>query len=289
VDDPDALTLRSLAADAGDAPDAGGSAADVAADLARVEADGPPFLVAVTAEVRARLGEVAAATSWSVRRGNEPVAAVRAVRLRWDGTSSDAPAGGAGEAVARAGEDGADTLAVLDVRVAAEARGQGIGGVLLARTAALAADVGCRRTLVLLRPHAKAAHPLTPFVRYLAAVRDDGQPFDPWLRVAWRAGLQPVRSVDRSLVASAPLVRWSAWSGRRFPTSGPELVPGAIKPTIVEFERGEGRYREPHLWAASRADLAVPAPGDAGWVAALAHVGIVPGDRAHREVKRRRA
>lgn len=253
-----------------------------------IEADGPPFLFSATAPARAHLDEVAADTTWLAADDGEPVAVVRAVRLRWDGTPSDAPAWGLTEAVARAGEIGADTLAVLDVRVAGPARGHGIGRAVLERLTTLAADAGCGRCLVLLRTHAKADHPLTPYARYLAAVRDDGRPFDPWLRSAWLAGLRPVRGIDRSLITTAPLERWSTWTGRTFPTSGPELVPGAIKPAIVEYERREGRYREPHLWSAPAGDLTAPPPDDASWIDCLAHVGITPGDRTHREVRRSR-
>jgi GNAT superfamily N-acetyltransferase len=276
--DTDALDFRSLAADPA-----------VAADLAGLEEEGPRFLVDSTATARRHLDEVAAATTWVGRgRDGEALVAVRAVRLRWDGSAEGAPAGGLLEAVARAGEDDADTLAILDVRVRTAVRRRGLGRATLARSSDLAREAGCLRTLVLLRTHAKVDHPLTPYVRYLAATRPDGRPFDPWLRQAWAVGLRPVRGVDRSLIASAPLERWASWAGRPFPTSGPELVPGAIKPAIVEFERGEGRYREPHLWAAAEHDLASPPPGGSGWVASLGHVGLVPGDRAHREVKRRR-
>lgn len=260
-----------------------------ATELAELERDGPRFLVDATAPARHHLDEAAPDTTWVGRdAAGAAVVAVRGVRLRWDGTSDDAPASGAVEAVARAGEEAADTLVVLGVRVRADARRRGIGRATLAATTELAREAGCQRALVLLRTHAKAAHPLTPFVRYLAATRDDGHPFDPWLRQAWTAGLRPVRSVDRSLVVAAPLARWVDWAGHPFPTSGPELVPAAIKPAIVEFERDEGRYREPHLWAAHADDLERPPPRDAGWSAALAHVGLVPGDRAHREVLRRR-
>jgi GNAT superfamily N-acetyltransferase len=259
---------------------------ELASAVGAVEADGPPFLVALTARHRTHLDTVAPESTWLVEVDGAVVGAVRAVRLCWDGTPGDAPAGGAGEAVGRAGEPGADTLVVLDVRVATAHRGRGYGRRLLDRSDDLTTAVGCRRTLVLLRPHAKVAHPLTPFVRYLAALDPDGDPFDPWLRTAWRAGLVPVRGVDRSLVASAPLAAWEDWCGRRFPTSGPELVPGAIKPAIVEFERGEGRYREPHLWAAPRSSLVAAVPST--WTDALAAVGLVPGDRSHREPARRR-
>jgi hypothetical protein len=251
---------------------------------AAVERDVPPFLAELTAAHRAHVAEVAPACQWLVHEGDLPVAVVRGVPLRWDGRPDDAPAGGAGEAVRRAGEVDADTLAVLDVTVAFGARGRGVGGALLSDLVAQRPG-GLERVLVLVRPHAKREYPLLPFPRYVSSVREDGQPFDPWLRAAWRAGLVPVRGVDRSLVARAPLDAWRRWLGQRVPGSGPYLIEGAIKPAILELERGEGRYREPHLWMAAGTE------GDTGgrpWPEALAAVGVVAGDRRHREVRRER-
>jgi GNAT superfamily N-acetyltransferase len=252
-----------------------------------IERDLPPFLAELTRHQRDRLAEVDPACTWLVHDDDLPVASVRAVRLRWDGDPATAPGGGAGEVMARAGEPEADTLVVVDVTVAFGARGRGIGAAVLRGLEQRAVEVGAPRLLVLLRPHAKAAYPLVPFGRYVSATVADGtgSPFDPWLRAAWDAGLVPARAVDRSLVARAELDVWQRWLGGPVPGSGPYLVEGAIKPAIVEVERGEGRYREPHLWAAPRR-LLPDAPAD--WVAALAAIGVVAGDRSHREVRRER-
>ncbi len=250
---------------------------------AAIERDAPPFLAELTHGHRQHLTATAPELSFVVLEEGRPVAVVRAVRLRWDGSSGGAPGAGAGEALARAGEPGAKTFAVLDVMVAFGARGRGIGRRVLAALDDRRRETGLERLLVLLRPHTKADYPLVPFARYAAFTRDDGEPFDPWLRTAWQVGLRPVRGVDRSLVARAGLDDWRRWLEVELPGSGPYLVPGAIKPAILETERDEGRYREPHLWAA-------PGPtSHVGWIDALAAAGVVAGDRQHREVRRRRS
>lgn len=254
--------------------------------LTDIERDAPPFLAELTRGHRGRLTAAAPATSWVVSEGDLPVAAVRGVTLVWDGSSDGAPAGGVGEALDRAGEPGADTLAVLDVTVAYGARGRGVGSAVLTELGARRAELGLARTLLLLRPHAKARYPLIPFARYASFTRADDQPFDPWFRAAWGAGFVPVLGVDRSLNARADLASWAHWLGVEVPGSGPYLVDGAIKPAIVEVERDEGRYREPHLWAAVGGATGTDGTG-ADWVAALSRAGVVAGDRAHREPKRR--
>ncbi|HSK24020.1 MAG TPA: hypothetical protein VK906_12625 [Egicoccus sp.] len=258
------------------------------------ERDAAPFLVALTERHRGHLDASAPESQFvGLDAEGAPLVVVRAVALRWNGTTSDAPAGGAGDVV-EAGEtaasaDGADTLAVLDVRVRADRRGQGIGRRVLGELPGLAAAAGLDRLLLLVRPHAKQHHPLVPFARYVAATDASGRPLDGWLAAAWDAGLHPVLAVDRSLRARAPLADFARWYGRAFPTSGPYLLPGAIKPAVVELERAEGRYREPHLWMAPAADLAQRAveasalrvPEDA-WRRALAATGLVVHGRRHR-------
>ena len=255
--------------------------------LESIEADvAARFLVELTRQRRQRLAEDLPELSWVVLGEAGPVAAVRAARLRWDGTPDGAPAAGAAEALGRAGEDGADTLAVLDVTVAAAARGHGVGRAVVAGLDERRRDHGLGRTLLLLRPHAKVAYPLIPFGRYASSVTGDGAPFDPWFRTAWQAGYRPVLGVDRSLEARADVAAWQRWLGLEVPGSGPYLVPGALKPAIVELERDEGRYREPHLWVGATGPPRPPA--DADWVTALAEAGVVAGDRSHREVRRER-
>jgi ribosomal protein S18 acetylase RimI-like enzyme len=270
---------------------------ELAAAIAAVEADGPPFLAALTAGHRRLLGTRWPAWQWVASSADdEPLAVVRAVPIRWDGTTEDAPGAGLGRLLGEV-EDGsdtvADTLAVVDLTVHPAHRGGGVGPRVLAELEARRTAAGLERLLVLVRPHAKRHHPLVPFARYLTAVDDDGRPRDGWLAAVWEAGFHPVRGVDRSLVARAPVAAWERWYGRSFPTSGPYLVEGAIKPAIVELERDEGRYREPHLWVAPAANLArrtveaaeLRRPEDA-WRRALAAAGVVAGSRRHREVRR---
>jgi GNAT superfamily N-acetyltransferase len=268
-----------------------------AARIAGIVEGGPPFLAELTADHRARLHERWPTHQWlGGVRASESRAVVSAVAIRWDGTTAGAP-GGVGTLIGEADprDDGADTLAVVDLAVHPSVRGQGLGSRVLAELDELRATAGLERLLVLLRPHAKRHHPLVPFARYLSAVDAAGRPRDGWLAAAWEAGLHPVRGVDRSLVARAPVAAWERWYGRPFPTSGPYLIDGAIKPAIVELERDEGRYREPHLWVAPRTHLAqrtvVPdelrSPAE-GWRRALAAAGVVAGSRRHREPRRPR-
>jgi hypothetical protein len=53
---------------------------------------------------------------------------------------------------------------------------------------AAAADHGLGALIAPVRPTLKDRYPLTPMERYALWERDDGLPFDPWLRVHRRLG-----------------------------------------------------------------------------------------------------
>jgi GNAT superfamily N-acetyltransferase len=270
---------------------------ELAGEAIGIEAGGPPFLTELSAAHRRLLDERWPGFQLIASTVDDgPIAVVRAVPIRWDGTTDGAPGAGLGRLLGGATDADdtvADTLAVVDLTVHPEHRGRGLGPQLLAALDTRPAAAGLERLLVLVRPHAKRHHPLVPFARYLTATDEEGRPRDGWLAAVWEAGFHPVRGVDRSLVARAPVAAWERWYGRPFPTSGPYLVAGAIKPAIVELERDEGRYREPHLWVAPAAHLTqrtIEATtlrrSEDAWRRSLAAAGVVAGSRRHREVRR---
>jgi ribosomal protein S18 acetylase RimI-like enzyme len=272
----------------------------LADQLRAVESSGPAFLAELTARHREQLSRSHPGEQWLYVAAGRVEAVVRGLALPWDGTSGGAPEAGVGGAMVLADTadtadtaDDVDTLAVLDLTVIPDRRGRGLGRHLLGDLDALRERGGRQRLLLLVRPHAKDRHPLVPFARYVTATDEAGRPRDGWLAAAWESGFHPVLGVDRSLVARAPVAVWERWYGSAFPTSGPYLLPGAIKPAIVEYEIDEGRYREPHLWMAPRKHLAqrtvdpaaLRVPQDA-WRRALAAAGLVAGSRRHRQVRR---
>jgi hypothetical protein len=98
------------------------------------------------------------------------------------------------------------------------------------------------------RPTLKSAYPLAPFERYVGWKRDDGAPFDPWLRVHWRLGAEFLKIMPESLIVAGTLSEWEEWTGMSFPESGPYVVPGALQPVLMDLERNEGRYEDPNVW-----------------------------------------
>lgn len=77
--------------------------------------------------------------------------------------------------------------------------------------------------------------------------REDGSPFDPWLRVHRRLGAEFLRVMPRSLVVTGSVSKWEEWTSMAFPESGRYVVPGALQPVSIDRERDVGRYEDPNV------------------------------------------
>ena len=84
--------------------------------------------------------------------------------------------------------------------------------------------------------------------RYARWVRDDGLPFDPWLRVHARAGAALVGVCPSSMRVTGTVAEWEEWAEMAFPESGEYIVPGALVPVTISREDDLGIYVEPNVW-----------------------------------------
>ena len=180
------------------------------------------------------------------------VAAGNSVPLFWDGELDGLP-GGVAEAIGRGAGDlesgraptvASALLAVVDP----EHQGRGLSAVVLRAMRDVAAGKGLGALIAPVRPTMKDRYPLTPMERYWRWERDDGLPFDPWLRVHRRLGAGFLRVAPRSMRVTGTVGEWEGWTGMRFPESGPYVVPGALCPVRMDLERDVGLYEEPNVW-----------------------------------------
>ncbi len=180
------------------------------------------------------------------------LAAGNAVPLVWDGTLDTLPEGwdAAVEQGIKSYDLGLkpDALNAYAIVVKPENQGKGYSSVILAAMCAVARQNGCHSVIASVRPTLKALYPLTPIERYADWKQPDGSPFDPWLRVHWRAGATQARISPRSMLIKGSVADWEAWTKMRFPESGHYIVPGALCPVNIDCESDIGQYEEPNVW-----------------------------------------
>jgi GNAT superfamily N-acetyltransferase len=130
----------------------------------------------------------------------------------WDGTVAGLPAGidGAIDGAVTLFEDGGqpNTLSALAIEIPPEHQGGGLARRMIGGMRDIAAAHGLSNLIAPLRPTWKERYPLTPIERYAAWTRDDGLPFDPWIRLHIRLGAEILQPVPQSLRITGTVGEW---------------------------------------------------------------------------------
>lgn len=180
-------------------------------------------------------------------RSSRVVARGRTIPFQWDGSLGDLPTGIDAVGLRAIGSDGpANTLSALAAEVDLPMQGLGLSSLVIATMGQLATIAGFKALVAPVRPNHKDRYPMTPIERYCAWRRDDGLPFDPWMRVHARLGARILRAEPRSMEIVAPVAEWESWTGMAFPEDGHYVFPGGLAPLSVS--RGVGEYFEPNVW-----------------------------------------
>jgi GNAT superfamily N-acetyltransferase len=146
----------------------------------------------------------------------------------------------------------ATAVSALEIMVAPEHHRQGVSQRMLEAMIANTRTRGFGDLYAPLRPVDKHREPYVAFADYAARRRDDGLPYDSWVRVHVRAGARIVKIAPCSCIIPGTLAAWSAWTGMRFAQSGTAVVPGALSPVHVSCEQNHAVYVEPNLWVHHR-------------------------------------
>ncbi|MCB5182679.1 N-acetyltransferase [Streptomyces antimicrobicus] len=141
-----------------------------------------------------------------------------------------------------------DTVSAIEITVATGRRGEGLSGRMLAAMRENARSRGFAEVVAPVRPSGKHAEPDTPIHAYAYRTREDGLPYDPWLRVHVRAGATVHGVAPLSMTISASVEDWRAWTGLPFDRPGPVHVPGALTPVHCDPSQGYAVYVEPNIW-----------------------------------------
>ncbi len=180
------------------------------------------------------------------------------IPIRWDGNADTLPDRGIDavleDGVACLRESATPTAAsALMIVVNRERLGHGLSARALEAMAAVIARHGLAELVAPVRPTHKHHYPLMPMERYMHWRRDDGLPFDPWIRVHKRAGGEILGCASAAMHVTGSVADWERWTGMALPESGAYVVPDALAPIKVDRERDLGEYLEPACWMRHRA------------------------------------
>jgi hypothetical protein len=175
------------------------------------------------------------------------VARGRTIPFCWDGSLNDLPAGFDALGRRALGDQARPTaLSALAAEVDLDHQGRGLSQLVIQAMGECARSADLAPLVAPVRPNWKDRYPLTPIDRYAQWKREDGLPFDPWMRVHARLGATVLRSEIRSLRIEAPVSEWQEWTGMEFPDDGTYVFPLGLAPLSVRD--GTGSYWEPNVW-----------------------------------------
>jgi hypothetical protein len=182
----------------------------------------------------------------------EVVAEGHTVPVAWDrspeglGDGIDAMIVAAFEARARG--DRTTALCALAAEIRPAFQGRGLAIRMLHEMAWIARRHDLLDLIAPVRPSWKDRYPLAPIERYMTWTREDGQPFDPWLRVHVRVEGKLVKPAPRSMRITGTVLEWEQWTKMKFPDDGEYTFPDGLAPVTIDHGADRGRYWEPNVW-----------------------------------------
>ena len=139
--------------------------------------------------------------------GGAVVGKVNSLPFGWRGSDDDLPARGWDAILERGfadhvGGTEATAVSLLEARVVPEHRGRGLSPQLITAARVNVQRLGLSHLFGPVRPTHKSNEPRTPMADYVARLRPDGLPADPWLRTHVRLGARIVKICPLSMTVT---------------------------------------------------------------------------------------
>lgn len=180
------------------------------------------------------------------------VATNNAMPLSWDGTDDGLPSGWEDQVTRSVADHDAgrppNTLGAMQIVVDPSLRGGGFAGTMVEAMKAAAREAGYGAVIACVRPTWKDRYPLIPIERYARWLREDGLPFDPWIRLHARLGGRIVRGSPESMTMRGSVPDWERWTGMTLPETGSYVIANATSPLLIDRERDMGVYHDENVW-----------------------------------------
>ena len=182
----------------------------------------------------------------------EVIAEGHTIPCDWDGTPDGLGDGIdamlAAAFIARADGRSATALCALAAEVRPRFQGGGLASRMLDAMTEIARDSGLDELIAPVRPCFKDRYPITPIEEYVAWTREDGELFDPWIRIHTRRGEQIVKPIPHSMRITGTIAEWEEWTGMSFPGDGHYTFAAGLAPVEIDHKHDRGSYWEPNVW-----------------------------------------
>jgi len=178
------------------------------------------------------------------------------VPITWSGEASELPSSFADvlrqSIEVHHGSSLANTFVICGAVVHPLLKGSGAAASLIGALCDTAAAHHFDNVVAPVRPTLKHLYPLLDIDAYAAWVRDDGMPWDPWLRLHVRIGGRVISLAREAQTMTDTVSRWEEWTGLEIPVSGDYIIPKGMAPLRIDKDADLGTYVEPNIWVRHR-------------------------------------
>jgi hypothetical protein len=150
------------------------------------------------------------------------------------------------------GSSTADTFVICGAVVHPSFKGGEAAESLIRALCDTAAAHHLANVIAPVRPTRKHLYPLLGIDAYAAWVRDDGMPWDPWLRLHVRIGGKVIGLAREAQTMTDAVSQWEEWTGLEIPVSGNYIIPKGMAPLHIDKIDDLGTYVEPNVWVRHR-------------------------------------
>jgi hypothetical protein len=140
----------------------------------------------------------------------------------------------------------------LQISIRESYRGKGLSSFAIQTMKEIGQKAGLTQFVAPVRPNKKALYPLASTEEYIKWNNENGQTFDPWLRVHIKLGGKVIKVCSESMTIQGTIKEWEQWAGMAFPGSGMFAVPGALVPVLIDRGHDVGIYVEPNVWVSHK-------------------------------------
>ncbi|MDZ5474221.1 GNAT family N-acetyltransferase [Bacillus sp. 31A1R] len=184
--------------------------------------------------------------------GDRILACGHAIGFEWDGEIANLPEGWDGViekgVLDKEANKNINAVSAISIVIDPAHQGKGLSEIMVRAMKGLAKNAGLTQMVAPVRPSMKPKYPLLPIESYAYLIREDGQPFDPWIRVHCKTGAEIVAIAHQSMIVEAEIADWEKWTGMKLPLTGEYVIPGALVPLVVNIEENKAVYVEPNVW-----------------------------------------
>lgn len=191
---------------------------------------------------------------WGIRRDDtgELAAFANGAQLAVD-FSKPLPDGGWQQAIRSAGSNAKpNALCLLVATVQPTLRGLGLSRLLINRAKLAARESGFEFMIAPVRPTLKTEMPFSSMADYILKRTEDGEIYDPWIRMHVKCGGELLNVCSESVRIRATLKKWREWTGLPLVASGDRVLPQGLVPLKVDTYKNVGTYCEPNVWVRYR-------------------------------------